>query len=76
MYKVIGLENVDYKSKKTGKQVTGKRVHLTFTSDKVDGFACLNEFVNAELCEGLQVGDVVNIYYNKYGTISHIVCVN
>lgn len=74
MSKIIGIKNVDYVSKKTGKNVVGITLFLTETVEDVKGLACDSVYVSsasrayedAKLCA---LGDDVEVGYNKYGQI-------
>lgn len=75
MAKVIGIKNVDYVSKKTGKNVVGITLYLTEPAEDVKGMSCESVYVSfasrayedAKLCA---LGDDVEVGYNKYGQIS------
>lgn len=69
VYEVIGLEDVNYISKKTGKPVTGKKLHLTYDSEKVLGCAVESVFVNKEVYEDVKAGDKIELFYNKFGQV-------
>lgn len=69
---IVGYENVNYKSKKTGNQVEGVRIYLHYLSENVFGFGCESIFVKSELFDGLGIDDTIELSYNKYGNISKI----
>lgn len=69
---ILGFEKVDYISKKTNKQVLGTRLHMSYTSDKIDGQGVESVFVSNLLCEGLSIGDEIELLYNKYGNVAEI----
>lgn len=71
-YTVIGKEYLDYVSKKTGKQVTGYNLYLSYEKDKCEGVATTTEFVNKEMGKDVEVSDQVELFYNKYGKVSQI----
>lgn len=74
MAKVIGIKNVDYVSKKTGKSVVGITLYLTEPAGDVKGMSCDSVYVSsashayedAKLCA---LGDNVEVGYNKFGQI-------
>lgn len=72
-YLVIGKEHLDYKSKNTGKQITGYTLHLTFEKEKCLGVAAVTEFVSEDIGADVNVNDTVELLYNKYGKVSRIV---
>ena len=74
--KIVGVERVDYTSKKTGNQVKGYRIHMTEERKGMYGVCASNEFVGdnaaseffsefANLEQAL--GFDVRILYNRYG---------
>ena len=80
--KIIGLENVDYTSKKTGQPVKGIKIHATGINANVKGEAAEQFFVSVR-AEGLypkvtcfKVGDVIDIDFNNYGGINDIEYLN
>lgn len=84
---IVGLQNVNYKSKKTGKDVRGYRFHMMDESDTRDdligasvnsefvsedvGRDFLRQFVKDEEC----IGHVVRVYYNRFGGVDEITSV-
>lgn len=77
VYHVIGIEVVDYPSKKTGQQVRGTNLHCTYPNQrpnvKVDG-DCVEKLYCPERvrCDGIQVGDEVEIYFNRFGSVDSV----
>lgn len=69
---VVGIEFLDYVSKKTNKQVKGYNLHLNYFKDKCDGLAVCTEFVNEELGKDVKVLDKIQLFYNKFGKVSQI----
>lgn len=73
MYTIVGIENVSYKSKKTGEQVKGTRLHLSYEHEDVEGCGVETVFCNSSIdLEGLEVGDQVVVFYNKFGRVTGI----
>lgn len=78
MFKILGLENVDYTSK-TGKRVTGVKMHLGYETEKVNGTAVTDAFINMDLYDKLldegimlEVGTEIELYYNRFGGIAKV----
>ena len=44
--KIVGKQNVDYVSKKTGQPVTGVTLHCVGESNRVEGMECETIFVS------------------------------
>lgn len=74
MYEVTGIKKVDYVSKKTGRPVKGYTLWLSYERQDVDGFACDEVYVSIErISEVPQLGDLVNVYYNRFGSVESVV---
>lgn len=73
---IVGIEDVNYVSKKTGRAVSGVKLHLTYPldEDKGEGQGVVSEFCssNIPVVGTLAVGDEVEILYNRYGGIVDI----
>ena len=78
MYSVVGIENVDYTSKKTDKRVTGTKLHLFCEVDESDediiGQRVETIYVSDDISiNGIDVGDVIDVLYNKFGRVTKII---
>ena len=74
---VVGKENVNYV--KNGVPVQGIRLHVTYpnTRDGAEGLACQSEYFsnryNAYHQAALvNIGDIVDMFYNQYGRIDSL----
>jgi len=72
---VVGKEFLDYTSKKTGRQVKGYNLHLTYKKENCDGVAVCTEFVNEDMGQSVEVNDRVELVYNKYGKVHKIIAI-
>lgn len=75
--KLVGRENIEYTSKKTGELVTGVKLHCVGKSDRIDGDACDIIFVSAKnpmyaQCLGFPLGSEIAVGYNRYGSVETI----
>jgi len=74
--KVLGIQNVDYTSKKTGNPVKGTTLHCCFPDAQVRGEAVDNIFVSDNLrldCVlNIMPGDMVDVEYNNRGYVCNI----
>lgn len=72
-YKVIGIQHRKYFNK-TGKQVEGYNLFLTYEDKAVNGLGTLREWVNSETMEEsmVNVGDECEISYNRWGSVDRI----
>lgn len=73
MYEVIGLEHRQYTNKQ-GRQVSGYNLYVTFEKKNVDGMACFQEWCSDSVVKdsGVDVGDKVDLLYNRYGKVESI----
>ena len=71
--KIIGIRNVEYTSKRTGKKVTGVELHMTYERDDTEGVCTQSAFVNPDnMPEGLMCGDNVEILYDRFGHVARV----
>lgn len=68
---VIGLERVDYISK-NGNKIKGVKLHMCYESEKVNGSAVMSEFVPERVDCNVEIGDKVELFYNKYGQVNKV----
>lgn len=73
MYKVIGIQHRKY-TNKTGKEVEGYNLFLTYEDKAVNGLGALREWVNPETMEEsmVNVGDECELLYNRWGRVDRI----
>lgn len=74
-YNVLGIEKVDYVSKKTGQPVRGTNLHCSQVEnpDHVDGIRVERLYVPERVhLGGLSVGDDVDVYFNRYGSVDTV----
>lgn len=73
-FRVVGIEVVDYVSKKTNQRVVGKKIHYLsdIDSKKGTGQKAENDYVSGEIAEMVSVGDDIEIYYNRFGNVAQI----
>ena len=76
LFKVIGIEKVDYKSRRTGNQVRGTNLYVQYPSEQRDGLVvvrCDRLYVKDSIdCSTLSPGDDVEIYYNRFGNVDSL----
>ena len=77
--KVVGIQRVDYTSRKTGNPVKGTTLHACYKDADVSGEAVDNIFISDALEIGcisqIQPGMVVDIEYNRRGFVSDVAIV-
>lgn len=72
-YKVFGIQNVDYVSSKTGKNVQGTNLHCTYSQKNVDGEAVEKLYISSNIDSPIvSVGDEVDVFYNRYGGVDEV----
>lgn len=77
---IIGIEFVEYVSKKTNKPVVGKKFHASrpIAEDKGEGYEVENFYCSSKMSAyaNIGMGDDVKPVYNKYGVLEDLVLVN
>lgn len=72
-YEVIGIEEVNYKSKTTQKEVNGRRLHLVSDfpekKENAQGNCAEQVFTTCDDVNDVEVGNTIELYYNKYGNV-------
>lgn len=71
-FQVVGIKNATFKDKETKEQIAYCKLYVTFKDEKTVGIACEAMSIKPELADGIQPGDEVQLFYNKYGKISDI----
>lgn len=71
MLTVVGVEKLDYTSKRSGKQVKGITIHAAYEKKGVEGMACVSQYVSeANVGDAVvKAGDQVGFYYNRFGSV-------
>ena len=71
--KILGIQNVDYVSRKTGNPVVGVTLHASFSDSQVLGSAVDKIFISDNLrlacVKDLAIGQIVDIEYNNRGFV-------
>lgn len=74
MYEIIGIKDVDYISKRTNKPVVGFSLWVKYERKDVEGVCVDNIYVPVErISDKPTLGDFVDIYYNKFGSVESVV---
>lgn len=72
---VVGIEKVDYVSKKTGKRVIGIKLHLTEEkpdNQNLQGSLAESVYIPANVDCDVKLGQNVEIFYDKYGHVTSV----
>ena len=71
VYEIIGVRHAEYNRKSDNAHVNAYEVHMTYEDKHVDGLAVLNVFVSVDYLGSYvpSVGDVVNVFYNRWGRV-------
>lgn len=76
--KLIGIKRVDYVSQKTGKNVLGWNLYLTYPlkdDNQNHGLGCQREFISASVFNDAPwelIGTEITVSYNKYGNVDSV----
>lgn len=71
---VVGIQEVDYENK-SGLRVQGKRLFLTYESDKILGSGVEAVYIPQRVECDVKIGDTINILYNRFGKVDKVVIV-
>lgn len=79
--KVLGIQQVNYTSKKTGQPVLGTTLHCSLKDANVFGEAVDNIFISDNLglksvIDNITVGTLVNVEYNNRGYINDLTVIS
>lgn len=75
--KLLGIKRVDYVSQKTGKNVLGWNLYLSFplqNNNLEQGYGCQREFISGSNFDDAPwdlIGEELTIFYNKYGNVEY-----
>lgn len=72
---VVGIQDVNYVSRKTNNPVSGTTFHVTYPKEGVEGVVCESIFVSSRSdiqVAGIRVGDTVDLSYNRYGSVDRL----
>lgn len=72
---VLGIQPVDYVSRKTNKQVKGNTLHVAYPREGVSGMATETVFISDRSqidLSGIDVGGKVNFSYNRWGSVDSV----
>lgn len=73
--KIIGIEKLDYPSRKTGRQVKGTNLHCTMDTNRNDvvGLLVSKQYCKETLdCSAFAIGDEVELFFNQWGSVEFI----
>lgn len=73
--KVLGVQSVDYVSKKSNQQVTGVTLHLSYPRDNVSGEAVETVFISERSAvdvSKVKPGVIVGLSYNRWGSVESL----
>ena len=71
---VLGIETVDYTSKKTNRPVKGTKLHCCFENgNRVDGQSVDSFYIsNSVELPTIKLGDEIELLFNRYGSVASI----
>ena len=73
LYTLIGIERIDYVSRKTNMPVVGKKLHCTYTDESIEGMAVESIYINDKIdLPPLELADNLEVFYNKYGQVASV----
>lgn len=77
IYILLGVEDLDYVSKKTGKQVKGCNIYVAEQIKNGRGQKCINFYISAlsdVYCDvhEVPIGSEIELHFNRFGTLTKI----
>ena len=78
LFRILGIEDVNYTSRRTGRQVRGTNLHCTIPHSDGDPVGLKGDrverlYVKEDIdCASFSVGDDIEVYYNRYGNVDTI----
>jgi hypothetical protein len=71
---VVGIQNVDYISKRTNQRVLGRQIYYIYPLDEKKGCgnACDSEYVPQSVSIPISVNDEIEFMYNKFGSVADV----
>lgn len=73
---VLGVQNLDYVSRRSGEQVKGVMLHSCFNDSAVEGRAVESIFISDKLdldvVYDIKPGMIVEVEYNRRGNVSNV----
>ena len=73
-FKILGIEKLDYISKRTGRPVRGTNLYCQDLEKQIDSGIVTEKLYVKEVidCSSLQLDDCINVYYNQYGNVDDV----
>lgn len=73
MYYIVGIEMTSFKDRETNRTYEGVRLHTTYEKEGVDGFCVESFYCNSRVdLDGIDIGDTVEVLYNRYGKVASV----
>lgn len=73
MFEVVGFARSSFKSQDNNQTITGWNIYVQYEDPKVTGYKCERIYLNDGKCEySPQIGDKINVMYNRYGKVDSI----
>lgn len=71
---VVGIQNVDYVSKRTNQRVLGRQVYLLYPIDEKKGVgnSCESVYIGSNVDVPISINDEIELFYNKFGSVVDI----
>ena len=73
IYKVLGIQSVNYTSKRTGQLVEGVQLYVSYEDKNVSGFATDKIYCPKRIpVDHVKLNDRIEVYYNRYGQVDFV----
>lgn len=73
MYEVVGFARSEFLARDNNQKITGYNIYVQYEDKNTTGYRCDRIYLNDGKCDYVpQLGDRINVMYNRYGKIDAI----
>ncbi len=69
-YEILGIKISSFK--KDGEIIKYCKLYVAYDEENIEGKACEALSVKQEFIDGLKPGDIVYVFYNKFGKVASV----
>lgn len=72
--KVIGIQKIDYVSKKTNRHVVGINLHVCYSDTRTEGYSVDKFYLPADFpnVQKVKVNHEIEVYFNQFGKVDFL----
>lgn len=73
MFEVVGFARSEFQAQDNGQKICGYMIYVQYEYPKTTGYRCERIYLNDGKCDYVpQLGDRINVAYNRYGKVDAI----